>query len=147
MSFAWVLAFCGNISSATPLKQRHSCRYAFAELQNGKIIGHGSFGQVKIAQHLLTGYKAAVKLLNSEKMKSAEMEEKGRYIGYPEWSSVCICMPEYFQQFGIFKPLSWMLLILVDSNMDGPTGRGTRADTLLQNYRMGKSLAMVHLDK
>ena len=43
----------------------------------GKTLGHGSFGKVKIAEHLLTGYKVAIKILNRRKMKSPEMEEKG----------------------------------------------------------------------
>ncbi|XAR50017.1 Non-specific serine/threonine protein kinase [Bertholletia excelsa] len=50
-------------------------------LQNyrlGKTLGHGSFGKVKIAEHLLTGYKVAIKILNRRKMKSPEMEEKVR---------------------------------------------------------------------
>ncbi|KAG5536558.1 hypothetical protein RHGRI_024096 [Rhododendron griersonianum] len=49
-------------------------------------------------------------------------------------------MPEYFHQNRILKPLSLMFLIFIDRNMDGPTGRGTGADTPLRNYRMGKTL-------
>lgn len=44
----------------------------------GKTLGHGSFGKVKIAEHLLTGYKVAIKILNRRKMKGPDMEEKGR---------------------------------------------------------------------
>ncbi|KAL3513137.1 hypothetical protein ACH5RR_025854 [Cinchona calisaya] len=44
----------------------------------GKTLGHGSFGKVKIAEHMLTGYKVAVKILNRRKMKSPDMEEKVR---------------------------------------------------------------------
>ena len=43
----------------------------------GKTLGHGSFGKVKIAEHVLTGYKVAVKILNRRKMKNPDMEEKG----------------------------------------------------------------------
>lgn len=43
----------------------------------GKTLGHGSFGKVKIAEHILTGYKVAVKILNRRKLKNPEMEEKG----------------------------------------------------------------------
>ena len=43
----------------------------------GKTLGHGSFGKVKIAEHLLTGFKVAIKILNRRKMRSPEMEEKG----------------------------------------------------------------------
>ncbi|XP_027123585.1 SNF1-related protein kinase catalytic subunit alpha KIN10-like [Coffea eugenioides] len=44
----------------------------------GKTLGHGSFGKVKIAEHVLTGYKVAVKILNRRKMKTPDMEEKVR---------------------------------------------------------------------
>lgn len=43
----------------------------------GKTLGHGSFGKVKIAEHIRTGYKVAIKILNRRKMKSPDMEEKG----------------------------------------------------------------------
>lgn len=43
----------------------------------GKTLGIGSFGKVKIAEHVLTGYKVAIKILNRRKIKSMEMEEKG----------------------------------------------------------------------
>lgn len=42
----------------------------------GKTLGHGSFGKVKIAEHLLTGHKVAIKILNRRKMKTPDMEEK-----------------------------------------------------------------------
>lgn len=51
-------------------------------LQNyklGKTLGIGSFGKVKIAEHILTGHKVAVKILNRRKIKNMEMEEKGLY--------------------------------------------------------------------
>lgn len=44
----------------------------------GKTLGHGSFGKVKIAEHIRTGYKVAIKILNRRKMKSPDMEEKVR---------------------------------------------------------------------
>jgi len=43
----------------------------------GKTLGIGSFGKVKIAEHVLTGHKVAIKILNRRKVKSMEMEEKG----------------------------------------------------------------------
>lgn len=42
----------------------------------GKTLGIGSFGKVKIAEHILTGHKVAIKVLNRRKIKSMEMEEK-----------------------------------------------------------------------
>ncbi|CAL9196629.1 unnamed protein product [Musa hybrid cultivar] len=50
-------------------------------LQNyklGKTLGIGSFGKVKIAEHLLSGHKVAIKILNRRKIKNMEMEEKVR---------------------------------------------------------------------
>ncbi|XP_011072805.1 SNF1-related protein kinase catalytic subunit alpha KIN10 isoform X1 [Sesamum indicum] len=44
----------------------------------GKTLGHGSFGKVKIAEHLRTGHKVAIKILNRRKMQSPDMEEKVR---------------------------------------------------------------------
>ncbi|KAG8379226.1 hypothetical protein BUALT_Bualt07G0066500 [Buddleja alternifolia] len=44
----------------------------------GKTLGHGSFGKVKIAEHIRTGLKVAIKILNRRRMKSPDMEEKVR---------------------------------------------------------------------
>lgn len=43
----------------------------------GKTLGIGAFGKVKIAEHVLTGHKVAIKILNRRKIKNMEMEEKG----------------------------------------------------------------------
>jgi len=43
----------------------------------GKTLGIGSFGKVKIADHVLTGQKVAIKILSCSKMKIMKMEEKG----------------------------------------------------------------------
>ena len=45
----------------------------------GKTLGIGSFGKVKVAEHILTGHKVAVKILNRRKIKNMQMEEKGLY--------------------------------------------------------------------
>jgi serine/threonine protein kinase len=51
----------------------------FQNYKLGKTLGIGSFGKVKIAEHILTGHKVAVKILNRRKIKNMEMEEKGLY--------------------------------------------------------------------
>lgn len=43
----------------------------------GKTLGIGSFGKVKVAEHVLTGHKVAIKILNKKKIVSMDMEEKG----------------------------------------------------------------------
>lgn len=62
----------GGISAEMPLRN----------YKLGKTLGHGSFGKVKIAEHTLTGYKVAIKILNRRKMKTPDMEEKGKKIGF-----------------------------------------------------------------
>lgn len=50
-------------------------------LQNyrlGKTLGIGSFGKVKVAEHILTGHQVAIKILNRKKIQSMDMEEKVR---------------------------------------------------------------------
>ncbi|XVF76539.1 hypothetical protein PTKIN_Ptkin13bG0273700 [Pterospermum kingtungense] len=42
----------------------------------GKTLGIGSFGKVKIAEHVLTGHKVAIKIIKREKIENKEMEEK-----------------------------------------------------------------------
>uniref|UniRef100_A0A7S1EPG8 non-specific serine/threonine protein kinase n=1 Tax=Timspurckia oligopyrenoides TaxID=708627 RepID=A0A7S1EPG8_9RHOD len=44
----------------------------------GKTLGVGSFGKVKLAEHEFTGKKVAVKILNRQKIKMLDMEEKVR---------------------------------------------------------------------
>ncbi|QDZ19798.1 serine/threonine protein kinase [Chloropicon primus] len=43
-----------------------------------RTLGFGSFGKVKIGEHILTGHKVAIKVLNRLKVKSMDMEEKVR---------------------------------------------------------------------
>ncbi|MCI09766.1 SNF1-related protein kinase, partial [Trifolium medium] len=57
----------GGGSSIHPLLQHYKI---------GKTLGIGSFGKVKLAEHVLTGHKVAIKILNRCKIKNMEMEEK-----------------------------------------------------------------------
>jgi len=41
-------------------------------------VGVGSFGKVKVAEHVLTGHKVAIKILNRKKIQAMDMEEKVR---------------------------------------------------------------------
>ncbi|XP_073260006.1 SNF1-related protein kinase catalytic subunit alpha KIN10 isoform X4 [Populus alba] len=44
----------------------------------GKTLGYGAFGEVKLAEHKLTGLHVAIKILNRHEMKKKGMEEKAR---------------------------------------------------------------------
>jgi len=44
----------------------------------GKNLGIGSFGKVRLAEHQLTGMKVAVKILNRNRIKQLDMDEKVR---------------------------------------------------------------------
>eukprot|EP00953_Heterococcus_sp_UTEX-ZZ885_P030207 15976-Heterococcus_DN1.PRE.1 len=43
-----------------------------------KTLGIGAFGKVKLGEHVHTGYKVAVKILNKGKISALEMGEKVR---------------------------------------------------------------------
>lgn len=44
----------------------------------GKTLGLGSFGKVKLAEHVRTGHKVAVKVLNRQKIQHLDMDHKVR---------------------------------------------------------------------
>ncbi|XP_018493121.1 SNF1-related protein kinase catalytic subunit alpha KIN10 [Raphanus sativus] len=44
----------------------------------GKVLGIGSFGKVKIAEHTLTGHNVAIKIISRRKINNLKMEEKVR---------------------------------------------------------------------
>ncbi|XP_009134629.1 SNF1-related protein kinase catalytic subunit alpha KIN10 isoform X1 [Brassica rapa] len=44
----------------------------------GRVLGIGSFGKVKKAEHTLTGHNVAIKIISRRKIKNMEMEEKVR---------------------------------------------------------------------
>ena len=43
-----------------------------------KTLGIGAFGKVKLAEHVTTGHKVAVKILNRAKILALDMGEKVR---------------------------------------------------------------------
>lgn len=44
----------------------------------GKTLGIGAFGKVKLGEHVITGHKVAIKILNRKKIKMLDMGEKVR---------------------------------------------------------------------
>ncbi len=54
-----------------------SAEFYLPNYKLGKTLGIGSFGKVKVAEHVLTGHKVAIKILNRRKIRSMDMEEKG----------------------------------------------------------------------
>ena len=59
-------------------QQTASAHYALPHYRLGRTLGIGSFGKVKLAEHILTGHKVAIKVLNLKKVKALDMEEKVR---------------------------------------------------------------------
>jgi len=53
-----------------------TCTMKIGYYKVGKTLGMGSFGKVKLAEHEPTGKRVAIKILNREKIKSLDMEEK-----------------------------------------------------------------------
>ena len=49
-----------------------------AQYRISKTLGIGAFGKVKLAHHIITGQKVAIKILNKGKIKHLEMAEKVR---------------------------------------------------------------------
>lgn len=83
-------------------------QYYLANYRIGKTLGIGSFGkvclggepahacdhrclrcsQVKVAEHMLTNQKVAIKILNKRKIKQLDMEEKGVLLNvHPKFTS------------------------------------------------------------
>mmetsp|Transcript_6363 Transcript_6363/g.12098 ORF Transcript_6363/g.12098 Transcript_6363/m.12098 type:complete len:496 (+) Transcript_6363:583-2070(+) len=58
--------------------QSSSTEFFLPNYRMGKTLGIGSFGKVKVAEHVLTGHKVAIKILNRRKIKAMDMEEKVR---------------------------------------------------------------------
>ena len=53
--------------------------YLLRNYKLGRRLGIGSFGKVKLAKHVLTGLKVAIKILKLGKIEEMGMEEKGLY--------------------------------------------------------------------
>ena len=58
--------------------EHHSVPVTIKGYRIGKTLGMGSFGKVKLAQHLATGAQVAIKILNRARIKELGMEEKVR---------------------------------------------------------------------
>lgn len=43
----------------------------------GRTLGSGAFGKVKMAEHILTKQKVAIKILSLEKVRDKHVEERG----------------------------------------------------------------------
>lgn len=55
-----------------------SAEFFLSNYRLGKTLGIGSFGKVKVAEHVLTGHKVAIKILNRKKIQAMDMDEKVR---------------------------------------------------------------------
>lgn len=55
---------------------QQSAEFFLSNYRLGRTLGIGSFGKVKVAEHVLTGNKVAIKILNRRKIRQMDMEEK-----------------------------------------------------------------------
>lgn len=68
----------GNAQASGCHGLNHAASFFLSNYRLGKTLGIGSFGKVKVAEHVQTGHKVAVKILNRKKMQAQGMEEKVR---------------------------------------------------------------------
>ncbi|RMZ53873.1 hypothetical protein APUTEX25_005619 [Auxenochlorella protothecoides] len=66
-----------GVPSANPMAQTGT-EFFLSNYRLGKTLGIGSFGKVKVAEHILTGHKVAIKILNRKKIRQMDMEDKVR---------------------------------------------------------------------
>ncbi|PNW84016.1 hypothetical protein CHLRE_04g211600v5 [Chlamydomonas reinhardtii] len=71
-------AAAGFNNAAQVQGYNQSAEFFLSNYRLGKTLGIGSFGKVKVAEHVLTGHKVAIKILNRRKIQQMEMEEKVR---------------------------------------------------------------------
>lgn len=64
-----------SLGSVSPKLSKES-KTVIGNFQLGETIGVGSFGKVKIAEHIVTGHKVAVKILNRKRIKSLSGMDK-----------------------------------------------------------------------
>eukprot|EP00245_Coleochaete_scutata_P001531 TRINITY_DN11908_c0_g1_i1.p1 TRINITY_DN11908_c0_g1~~TRINITY_DN11908_c0_g1_i1.p1 ORF type:complete len:559 (+),score=106.05 TRINITY_DN11908_c0_g1_i1:66-1679(+) len=65
-------------SASKPSSHTVNAEFYLPNYRLGKTLGIGSFGKVKVADHVMTGHKVAIKILNRKKIKMMDMEEKVR---------------------------------------------------------------------
>eukprot|EP00887_Chlorella_sp_A99_P007419 scaffold2.g7419.t1 len=85
---AHAAAYAGGAAAAAPPLGAQTAEFFLSNYRLGKTLGIGSFGKargaatvgpaVKVAEHILTGHKVAIKILNRKKIKQMDMEEKVR---------------------------------------------------------------------
>ncbi|KAL6766866.1 SNRK1A [Auxenochlorella protothecoides x Auxenochlorella symbiontica] len=66
-----------GVPGANPMAQTGT-EFFLSNYRLGKTLGIGSFGKVKVAEHILTGHKVAIKILNRKKIRQMDMEDKVR---------------------------------------------------------------------
>eukprot|EP00026_Physarum_polycephalum_P004108 Phypoly_transcript_04125.p1 GENE.Phypoly_transcript_04125~~Phypoly_transcript_04125.p1 ORF type:complete len:523 (+),score=67.31 Phypoly_transcript_04125:600-2168(+) len=69
----------GNIAYNSKLPTpNHRTVLTIGNYRLGRTLGVGSFGKVKVAEHIYTSNKVAIKILNRRKIKNLRMDEKIR---------------------------------------------------------------------
>ncbi|CAI7868682.1 unnamed protein product [Closterium sp. NIES-54] len=77
-SLRYVATLAMEGAPAPPRGSGANAEFYLPNYRLGKTLGVGSFGKVKVAEHVLTGHKVAIKILNRRKIRSMDMEEKVR---------------------------------------------------------------------
>lgn len=68
----------------------------------GRTIGDGSTGKVRVAEHMLTGHKVAIKILNRNKIAEMGLEDKGLFCS----------LPIFFELIGIFYVFTFKIIFI-----------------------------------
>lgn len=66
------------MDGASSLRGGGSADSYLQDYRLGKVLGIGSFGKVRVAEHAVTGHKVAIKILSKRKIRAMDMEEKVR---------------------------------------------------------------------
>ncbi|CAN0557721.1 unnamed protein product [Ectocarpus sp. 12 AP-2014] len=87
-----------------------------------KTLGIGAFGKVKLGEHMLTGHRVAVKILNRGKIQALDMEDKVKR----EINILKLCRhPHIVRLHEIIDTPSDIFMVMTAGFFRVPTGHST----------------------